>query len=134
MQHAFGQSSENTISLITFSDQNTNYEEIDLEMPKLTIKYLTTSDIMKPLKFKNKEFRKYKIVLQGTQEEFKTFKKNSRYKQLLDEGFKITFKIKNLKLNQESYIEPKKKFIDILQEKVKNENDPHLEQILRSFI
>jgi DNA repair exonuclease SbcCD nuclease subunit len=134
MQHAFGQSSENTISLITFSDQSMNYEEIDLEMPKLTIKYLTTSEIMKPLKFKNKEFRKYKIVLQGTHEEFKNFKKNSRYKQLLDEGFKITFKIKNLKLNQQSYIEPTKKFIDILQEKIKNENDPHLEQILNSFI
>lgn len=136
MQHAFGQSSENTISLITLSDdQHINCEEIDLGMPKLTIKYLTVRDVMKPLKFKNQEFRKYKIVLQGTQEEFKTFKKNCRYKQLLEEGFKITFKIKKLNLKEETYTtEPQKKFIDILREKVKNENDPRLEQILCSFI
>jgi DNA repair exonuclease SbcCD nuclease subunit len=136
MQHAFGQSSENTISLITLSprpDHVMKYEEIDLGMPKLTIKYLTVNDVMKPLKFKNKEFRKYKIVLRGTQEEFKTFKKNPRYKQLLEEGFKISFKTKN-SYQETPHIEPQKKFIDILCEKVKNENDPHLEQILYSFI
>jgi predicted phosphodiesterase len=81
MQHAFGQSAENTVSILTFFDDELSYEEVDLHMPKLTIKYLSMSDIMKPLKFKNSNFRKYKIVLQGNNEEFKTFKKNLRYKE-----------------------------------------------------
>ena len=136
MQHAFGQSSENTVSVITWTDDEMQYEEIDLGMPKLTIKYINIDDIMKPLKFKNKQFRKYKIVLRGTQEEFKVFKKNSRYKQLLDEGFKITFKT-NVVVpfgRPGGLIEPKKKFIEVLQEKIKNEKDPQLEQIYHSFV
>lgn len=146
MQHAFGQSSENTISVISFAPAAHNEghpdimhevtcEEIDLGMPKLTIRYLNVSDAMKPLSFQNKEHRRYKIVIQGTQEEFKAFKKNARYKQLLDDGFKVTFKTKNLNIIKETCIEqPKKKFIDILQDKVKKENDPDLELIYHSFV
>jgi len=137
MQHAFGQSSENTVSILDWTKDELAYEEIDLKMPKLTIKYLTINDVMKPLSFKNKEFRKYKIVLEGCQEEFKTFKKNLRYKQLLDEGFKISFKFKNVEhtcVEGSNWIEPKKKFIEILQEKVKNEKDPDLERIFQKFL
>lgn len=133
MQHAFGQSTENTVSILTFREEEMDFEEVDLKMPKLTIKYMDIHDVMKPLKFKNEEFRKYKIVLQGTQEEFKTFKKNSRYKQLLDEGFKITFKLKNVERIVQD-IHHKKRFLDVLTEKVKNEHDLDLEEILKKFV
>jgi DNA repair exonuclease SbcCD nuclease subunit len=137
MQHAFGQSIENTISILVFSATSTSdleFEEIDLKMPKLTIKYLSVDDVLKPLKFKNKEFRKYKLVIGGTQKEFQTFKKNIRYKQLLDEGFKITFKLKCVVVPSLDCVESKKRFIDVLHEKVQMERDDDLEFIFRKFV
>lgn len=132
MQHAFGQSVENTVSILTFSKDELSYEEIDLKMPKLTIKYLSVNDVMQPLKFKNSESQKYKIVIQGNQEEFQTFKKNIRYKELLEE-FKITFKLKNLVVEQTSN-RLKKSFIDVLTEKIKEENNPDLEMLFKKFV
>lgn len=157
MQHAFGQSSENTVSLLTWSStpkascdppkvlsstkddiMTFDYEEIDLKMPKLIIKYININDIIKPLKFKNKKFRKYKIVLQGNQEEFKSFKKSLRYKELLEEGFKISFKFKSAVFQElftdDVLTESKKNFIDVLQEKIKSENDPDLDRIFKNFL
>jgi DNA repair exonuclease SbcCD nuclease subunit len=135
MQHAFGQSVENTVPILTFTNGKLSYEEIDLKMPKLTIKYLSVEDVMKPLKFKNKEFRKYKIVLQSTcAEEFQTFKKTLRYKQLLDEGFKITFKLKNVISEGSSVVDTPLNFIDILHQKIKDEQDPDLESIFSKFV
>lgn len=134
MQHAFGQSVENTVTILTFFEQKFSYEEIDLQMPKLSIKYISVKDIMTPLKFQNTEFKKYKIVLLGTQEEFKTFKKNKRYKELLDEGFQITFKLENIMVVETSNFITKKKFIDILCDKINAEEDLQLEQIFKSFV
>jgi DNA repair exonuclease SbcCD nuclease subunit len=135
MQHAFGQSVENTVSILTFSaNELLQFEEIDLKMPKLTIKYISIDDALKPLNFKNKEFRKYKLVIGGTQEEFQTFKKNLRYKQLLDEGFKITFKLKCVATPSLDCIESKKNFIDVLHEKIRSENDDTLDLIFRKFV
>lgn len=140
MQHAFGQSSENTISSIQFFPDKIHIDEIDLEMPKLTIRYIDVESLLetnqKPLKFKNTELRKYKLVLQGTPEQFHVFKKNAKYKQLLDEGFKITFKIKNnvTLLSSKEKENSNKKFMQILEEHIKNENDPELEHILHSFV
>ena len=132
MQHAFGQSIENTVSLLEFG-QDLSYEEIDLKMPKLSLKYMSVDDVMKPLKFKNKEFRKYKIVLQGTNEDFQIFKKNSRYKELLNDGFKISFKVKK-NVEEETIKIEKKNFLDILQNKVNQEHDSELETIFQKFL
>jgi DNA repair exonuclease SbcCD nuclease subunit len=132
MQHAFGQSVNNTVSMIYFNDENIQYNEIDLKMPKLIIKYLNMQDVMKPLNFKITDFKKYKIVLNGTNEEFQTFKKNKKYKQLLDEGFKITFKLKNIEeVTHDTKII--KNFRTILHDKIKEENDHELETIYLSF-
>lgn len=135
MQHAFGQSVENTVSILSFGLVELDYEEVDLKMPKLIIKYLSITDVMKPLKYTNKEFRKYKLVLEGSQEEFQTFKKNIRYKQLLEEGFKISFKIKNIKFdNTLDSVSSKKNFLDILNQKILDECDPELDVIFKKFV
>lgn len=133
MQHAFGQSSSSTISLLTFSSQELAYEEIDLRMPKLTIKYISINDIQKPLKFKITDYKKYKIVLQGNQEEFQTFKKSLRYKELLKEGYKIVFKLNKIGIDNGPDV-PKKKFIDILRDKIVAENDDQLNHISNTFL
>lgn len=132
MQHAFGQSTNNTVTMLTFTSTKLDYEEIDLQMPKLSIKYLTINDVMVPLKFKNKEFRKYKIVLQGNQEEFQVFKKSKRYNELLKEGFKISFKLGNIMVQPTS--KEKTNFMAILNQKIKDENDPELVAIFKKFL
>lgn len=139
MQHAFGQSVENTVSIISLSENEIICEEEDLKMPKLIIKYMTVSDVMNPeskiTKYKNTEFKKYKIVLQGNPEEFQTFKKNLKYKQLLLLGFKITFKSKVVMATPTlNSIESKKNFLDILNEKIKEEKDPGLQNIFEKFV
>lgn len=135
MQHAFGQSIENTVSILSFNPNELSYEEVDLKMPKLIIKYISVCDIMKPLKYENKKFRKYKLVVEGNQEELLIFKKNPRYKQLLDEGFKITLKIKNLIVQDTiTTIANKKNFLDILYGKIEAEGDPELETIFKRFM
>ncbi|CCV02214.1 5'-3' deoxyribonucleotidase [Invertebrate iridescent virus 30] len=135
MQHAFGQSIENTVSILNFNNEELSYEEIDLKMPKLTIKYMSVNDVIHRSldKYKNKINRKYKIVLQGTAEEFQTFKKSLKYKELLNDGFKITFKVKSSIMVPEDH-PIKKNFIDILNNKIKEEKDPELESIFQQFI
>lgn len=133
MQHAFGQSVDNTVSIIYFNEVNTKYEELGLKMPRLFIKYLKIEDVLEPLKFKNTDFKKYKIVLNGTNEEFQSFKKNKRYKDLLDEGYKITFKLKTIDCSSSDIKQVVKSFKAILYEKIKEENDHDLENIFLSL-
>jgi hypothetical protein len=134
MQHAFGQSVDNTITLLTFSPEEPMvYEEIDLHMPKLVIKYLSIEDAMKPLE--KKLNKRYKLVIHApTQEDFLMFKKTLRYKQLLKEEFKIVFKLKTLltKESHELIKEERKKFLNILKDKIKE--DKTLEKIFDKFI
>lgn len=133
MQHAFGQSVDNTISLLTFFTENVEVEELDLKMPRLIIKYVRVNDLLRPLKIKNTNTKKYKLVVKGTNEEFQSFKKNNLYKQLLEQGFKFAFKLDELTINTVN-IEPQKRFVDILLEKVKQENDLELELVCNNFL
>lgn len=131
MQHAFGQSENNTISMLKFDHNELKYEEIDLKMPKLTIKYLSVQEAYS-LNLKNTDIKKFKIVLNGTTEEFQIFKKNLKYKQLLADGIKLAFKLK--KDMVVPTIVSEKKFIDVLNKKIREENDPELKSILEQFI
>ena len=133
MQHAFGQSVDNTISLLTLFTENVEVEELDLKMPRLIIKYVRVNDLLRPLKIKNTNTKKYKLVVKGTNEEFQSFKKNNLYKQLLEQGFKFAFKLDELTINTVN-IEPQKRFVDILLEKVKQENDLELELVCNNFL
>ncbi|AHL67629.1 DNA repair exonuclease SbcCD D subunit [Chloriridovirus anopheles1] len=132
MQHAFGQSVGNTVSILNFHNNEMTYEEIDLKMPKLYIKYLNVRD-MDDLSLKITSSKKYKLVVDGMLEEFKVFKKTSRYKELLSEGFKIVFKASSTQQELVELLDEKKTFINILQEKIDAEKDPELTKIYASF-
>jgi DNA repair exonuclease SbcCD nuclease subunit len=135
LQHAFGQSENNTISLLTFCKaEPLKYEEIDLKMPKMYIKYITVEKAMGKLKYKNTELEKYKLVVRGTLEEFKNFKKSSRYNELLKADFKIVFKTNHVEEKLADIGIERKKFIDILNEVVTAEGDLELENIYREFM
>lgn len=90
IQHAFGESNKNIVALVTLGEQRVPHiKEIDLELPRKIMIYKTVDDV------KNvtipKDQHKYKLVLKGNHDAFKTFQKSKEYKQLSNEC-KVVFK------------------------------------------
>lgn len=130
MQHAFGQSENNTITLLTFKSTNAsffNFEEIDLCMPVLKIKYYTIQKALNS-SLKNTEFKKYKFVIEGTLEDFKVFKKTQKYQELIENKIKIVFKPSKLvgKNTEPTISQETNTFLELLHNKIAKQNDPIL--------
>ena len=100
MQHAFGESEKNIISVIDIdSICNINITEHDLGLARKKIITLDIDNIDKlDKKLSSRNGDQIKISLVGGKEEFKIFKKTLKYKKLIDEGFNIVFKQKNIKI------------------------------------
>lgn len=89
MQHAFGESDKNVIPIITFPY---NVKEVDLDLPRKKIVYM---DMDKIEDFVPKETKdQLKLTISGSYDEFKTFKKTDKYKELTKNGTKVVFKAK----------------------------------------
>lgn len=131
IQHAFGQSQNNTISMLSFYDNNFTFEEINLEMPKLYIKYCDLKNVESVSSMCNTDLKKHKLVLTGTLSEIKIFKKHSIYKNLLNNNISISFK--NSSPIENKY-EKCEKFITILKKNIDKENDVHLNELFNMFI
>lgn len=127
MQHAFGESDKNTIPIFIFTPGKAyNLREIDLELPRKRIVYM---DMDKIDDFAPKETEdQLKITLTGNYDEFKTFKKSEKYKELTKNGTKVVFKTKKVKESSTpDIIEPNcGGFRDILYNLVINTRDETL--------
>jgi hypothetical protein len=99
-QHSFGESNKNIIAYVTFEENESKYvlEEIDLHMPRKKIIYKDVEDL-ETYKVKKTEDQ-VKISVSGSVEEFKSFKKSKKYKELLDSGAKVVFKPKRIELKK----------------------------------
>lgn len=95
IQQAFGESDRNIIPVITFEDGKYNIVEHDLRLPRKKIIYTELSK-MEDLQLKDTEDQ-VKITLSGNYEEFKTFKKSKKYKEIISKGVKIVYKQKKIK-------------------------------------
>ena len=113
MQHAFGETANKTIAFITFPFK---LNKIDLEMRRKKIVY---SDIDNVDDLKLQKNTSTKLVIQGSPEDFKVFRKSERYKELQKKGVVISFTPKVAVSNKKT---EKKNVLDILQELVKEEN------------
>lgn len=90
MQHAFGESEKNIIAVVEWTNSETyDLREVDLELPRKRIIY-TDMDKIDKLEVKNTE-DKLKITLKGSYDEFKSFKKTQKYRELSKKA-KIVFK------------------------------------------
>lgn len=91
MQHAFGESEENIIAIFDFSQSKYGVEEVDLQLRRKKILYMDMDsvDSFQP-KAQGDEL---KITLTGNYDEFKAFKKGDKYKDLIEKGVKVSFKI-----------------------------------------
>jgi hypothetical protein len=93
MQHAFGESDKNIIPVLEF-EPGSRYKlrEVDLELPRKRIVYM---DMDKVDTFNTPETSdQLKITLTGNYDEFKSFKKSEKYKDLTKNGTKVVFKAK----------------------------------------
>ena len=101
IQHAFGESENNTISLIELSaleHDNGNIvsktsfinTEIDLQLPKKKIIYMDVEEIVDFIIPETND--KIKITVSGSFDQFKSLKKTPKYKKIIDKGIKIIFK------------------------------------------
>lgn len=99
LQHAFGESEENTISIVEFGENET-IREVDLGLPRKKIVYTDIGDPNLLSKIKEKITEQpdqhIKLTLSGDDYgDFKAFKKSDVYKQLIDTGTKVVFKSKD---------------------------------------
>lgn len=89
MQHAFGESPNKTIAILTF-EETCSITEYSLGMVKRKILYKDI-DEMGDFEVPDTE-NKYRVTLSGTQEEFKLFKKSKQYKKLIKNGVKLVYR------------------------------------------
>jgi DNA repair exonuclease SbcCD nuclease subunit len=111
MQHAFGESSDKTVSVCRFNS-TLQIDHIHLFMPRKEIHYLTMD-----------ELRTYtpppsnvqvRVTVTGSFEEFKTFRKSTQYQTLTKHGVKIVYRHQPTE-EELAPTETKQTFHDLLQ-------------------
>jgi len=93
---AFGESAKNIVPEVIFEEDIIEINEIDLNMPKKKIIYIDSEkadDIIIP-----ESEDKIKLSISGEYEDFKTFKKTKKYKELTQKGVKVVFKPKRAEI------------------------------------
>ena len=97
MQHAFGESEKNIIAIIDYdSDRGYKLDEIDLKLPRKKIVYMDVDNVDEYVVKENCD-DKIKVTLSGSYEEFKSFRKSSKYTELTKKGVRIVYKQKKNK-------------------------------------
>ena len=124
MQHAFGESEKNIIPVILFENKDYDIIEHDLELPRKKIIY-TDLETIDDLNIPESEDQ-IKVTIKGNYEEFKTFRKTKKYKDLSKKGVKIVYKHKKIKETEKIEIQNKSDFYEILNELVNRTKDEFL--------
>jgi len=130
---AFGETTKNIIPYITFNDnsiRNYEVEEIELDLPKKKIIYKSIEDV-NDIEIPETE-DKIKLSISGEYEEFKTFKKTQKYKELVNNGIKVIFKQKRKEIKdkkdsiQLSLEQNTNDFNTIIHDIIENQKDSYL--------
>jgi DNA repair exonuclease SbcCD nuclease subunit len=134
MQHAFGESSKNVIAVLTFSeDDDYICNEVNLGLPRKKILYKSVEDMEEYIIPKTED--KLKITLSGEREEFKSFKKTKKYKNIVKSGIKVVFKPKKLVINEkEADIDIDSNFQTILDDIIKQQKNEYLYEVYKLVI
>lgn len=117
MQHAFGETPNKTVIMINFS-KGPKFKKFGLGMRPKKIVYLEISELES---FKKDPNCDIKLVLKGTSEEFKTFRKSKNYHEITKDT-KVSFIPKESDINVSS-VSRKKSVVEILKELIIDEAD-----------
>lgn len=133
MQHAFGESEKNIIAFFSFTKDQYELEEIDLELPRKKIVYMNVEEI-DTYNIPETEDQ-IKVTLKGDYNEFKAVKKTKKYKNLVNKGVKVVFKPQKEKViqnNTEEKVESNNttdtSFNKILSNIINEQKNPYLLQ------
>ena len=135
MQIAFGESENNIVPFISFSNDTHSVEEIKLNLPGKKIVYMDVENIGG---FdENTGDDKVRITLSGSYEQFKSVKKTKKYKDLVSKGVKVVFKPDKEdvsgKINKHRDIEASD-FSKILLDIVNDQKNPYILQAYDKII
>ena len=135
MQHAFGESTKNIIAVVTFGEKDTaagayDLEEVDLKLPRKKIVHTTVEDMDSYEVPEEEDKDSVKITISGVYEQFKSFKKTKKYKEIIKSGTKIVFKPKKIQTETKVELENEQEsdFRVILSSLVNQAKDPYLYQ------
>lgn len=121
MQHAFGESSDKTLLLIEDND----IQYIDLNLSKKKIIYME-ADSIDTFRFSElDEKNEYKIVVNGDNDEFNSFRKTSLYRDILKRGIKVVFKQKRVEIVKKN---------EVIKTNIRENNGQTFKEILNSLI
>ena len=139
MQHAFGESEKNIIAFFSFTKDQYELEEIDLELPRKKIVYMNVEEIDSYNIPETED--QIKVTLKGDYNEFKAVKKTKKYKNLVDKGVKVVFKPQKEKVvqnNTEEKVESDNttdtSFNKILSNMINEQKNPYLLQTYELII
>ena len=142
LQHAFGESADKTLLLVTLHlDEPLEFKEIDLQLPKKKILYMEM-DELEDFDINTLEpGTEYKLTVDGSYEEFEAFKKTVKYK-TISKRAKVIFKHKRSFIQEKKERvndikekkEPQKSFKEILEELVTKEEDQLLSDLLNTIV
>ena len=137
-QHAFGESHDKTVALITLSESDhipVHIEEIPTRLTSKQIVYHSIQDVYHGrVMVRPSSNTHVRLTLSGTQEEFKAFRKSHHYKSLVDQGVKVVFRPSQLDTtttNNNNNINTESKLSDILYSLI--ESDAELVQLYKEF-
>lgn len=134
MQHAFGENKKNIIAVVVFDHGSFDMKEVDLGLPRKKIVHTTVENIEEDIDEKSVSTDKVKLSISGNYNDFKSFKKTKKYKQLIKAGTKIVFK--PTKLREELKKEPvdESDFKKILSQLILKDKDPYLFQVYEKIV
>lgn len=96
MQHSFGESPDKRLWYITFNSENFGeqlvYEKIDLGLKGKKTLYFNISEIEKKFDMSLVQYYSIRVVVTGTIEELKLFRKGKTYSKLISNGVKVSSK------------------------------------------
>jgi DNA repair exonuclease SbcCD nuclease subunit len=132
IQHAFGESHDKTISICTI-EKNLVVEKINLGLVAKKIVYASVDDMnsFDKLPVNGDQLR---ITLSGSVDEFKTFRKTKKYKDLVGGGIKIVYKAKPMQVEEGAVDYQKKSFETILYDMIETSGNNSLKNLYRELV
>jgi exonuclease SbcD len=125
-QHAFGETEDKSLCLITSSNSTHIMKEINLDLKKKKIVYASIADLKK---MKLSDTVTYKIVVEDDDANLKAFKKTAQYKQLLSNANVKAVQCKSSDIRDASKLSNNKDtacdFLSLLQARIDTEKDPY---------
>lgn len=135
IQHAFGESTDKTISYCHLG-KTIKLEKIDLGLSTKRILYTTVKELETFTKTPN-ENEQWRITTTGSIDEFKLFRKTKKYKELVKKGIKIVYKHKPVECSIVDNNSPQlhhASFEEILNECIHTKNNTVLTELYKELI